>query len=236
MLCVLEVVFLVAGTALLVVFGVARLDGLLASRAAIRHFEAATPGLDAKRAEPSVPNLQWPNPVDFSPWAPARIRAYRQSQADNRSLPLAIVRIPRIHLAAPVFNGTDALTLNRGVGRIEGTALPGGGGNLGIAGHRDGFFRGLKDVSRGDMVELATIEQTSVYVIDQIEVVAPSDIGVLSPRSVASLMLVTCYPFYYIGSAPKRYVVEATLKGELRKHDQRSLPLRGNANQGGTGK
>jgi len=221
--------------ALVAVYAAARLDGLLASRSAIHDFQAARSRSVTKKAA-SATRLTWSDPVDFSLWAPARIREYRQSLAVDRSLPLAILRIPRIHLTVPVFNGTDALTLNRGVGRIAGTALPGGPGNLGIAGHRDGFFRGLKDVSRGDVVELAMPDATASYVIDRIEIVAPSDVGVLSPRPGSSLTLVTCYPFYYIGSAPKRYVVEASLKGGLRKIDRRSPPSRGDANQGGTEK
>jgi sortase A len=125
--------------------------------------------------------------------------------------PLAVLRIPKINLEVPVFNGTDDLTLNRGVGRIVGTAQVGAGGNLGIAGHRDSFFRGLKDVAKGDVIELARAEQTDVYVIDGIQTAKPEDVSVLKSTPKPSLTLVTCFPFHYVGSAPKRYIVRASL-------------------------
>ncbi len=104
---------------------------------------------------------------------------------------------------------TDDSTLDRGVGYIQGTARPGTDGNLGIAGHRDGFFRGLKDIAPGDMVELDTIERKDTYRIERTWVVDPEDVSVLDPTPTASLTLVTCYPFYFIGSAPRRFIVRA---------------------------
>jgi len=101
--------------------------------------------------------------------------------------------------------------LNRAVGHIEGTASPGENGNVGIGGHRDSFFRGLKDVVTGDEIEILTQKESTTYVIDQITIVNPSDVSVLAPRSRSSVTLVTCYPFYFIGSAPQRYIVQATL-------------------------
>jgi sortase A len=80
-----------------------------------------------------------------------------------------------------------------------------------IAGHRDGFFRGLKDVAVGDKIELVTLQTTDTYVIDNITIVDPSDVSVLRPRSRSSLTLITCYPFYFIGSAPQRYIVQASI-------------------------
>jgi len=113
-------------------------------------------------------------------------------------------------LCVPVFNGTDALTLNRGAGRIVETAWPGEQGNIGIAAHRDGFFRGLKDVGLGDTIEMVTLSQTETYIIDRITIVDPSDVSVLQPRQRTSLTLITCYPFYFLGSAPQRYIVQAS--------------------------
>ena len=112
-------------------------------------------------------------------------------------------------MEAPLLEGTDDVTLNRGVGRIEGTAHPGEDGNLGIAGHRDSFFRVLKDIKVGDRVDLEGLERSDTYVVDQVEIVDPGDVSVLRPRSKPSLTLVTCYPFYFIGSAPRRYIVHA---------------------------
>lgn len=89
--------------------------------------------------------------------------------------------------------------------------MPGEQGNIGIAGHRDGFFRGLKDVQVGDQIELAVQQHKFVYTVDDIKVVEPHDASVLQPRTRPSLTLVTCYPFYFIGAAPQRYIVQASL-------------------------
>jgi sortase A len=113
-----------------------------------------------------------------------------------------------------LLEGTESLTLNHGVGRITGTARPGEGGNIGIAGHRDTFFRGLKNVSIGDTMELRTPKGIEVYEAAEINIVSPSEVNVLRRRSVPSLTLVTCYPFYYLGSAPQRYIVTASLIAE----------------------
>ena len=113
----------------------------------------------------------------------------------------------------PVYDGTDDLTLNRGVGRIIGTARLGEAGNTGIAGHRDGFFRGLKDIAPGDRIDLVLTSQTSHYVVENIQITSPDDVSVLQPTPKASLTLVTCYPFYFVGSAPQRYIVSASFAG-----------------------
>ena len=149
--------------------------------------------------------------VDFTLSAGKRVTAYKQALATHLGAPLAVLSIPRLRLDVPVFEGTDELTLNRGAGRIVGTARPGERGNIGIAAHRDGFFRGLKDVRPGDRIELAELRRKFVYTVDNIAVVDPGDVTVLHPRPQASLTLVTCYPFYFIGDAPQRYIVQASL-------------------------
>ena len=98
--------------------------------------------------------------------------------------------------------GTDDRTLDRAVGHIEDTARPGTDGNSGIAGHRDGFFRGLKDIAPGDVIELDTLQGKDVYRVERTWVVNPEDVSVLDPTSTRALTLVTCYPFYFVGSAP----------------------------------
>ena len=197
-----ERILLAIGLALLAFFTLARFHGSVASRAAMARFQASAmtnPGSSAAS-------------VDFTQWSPQRIAAYKDSLAAKKDLPLAILRIPKIHLEVPVFDGTDDLTLNRGVGRIVGTPQIGQPGNIGIAGHRDGFFRGLKDVGRGDFVELVRPERTDKYVVKEIQIVRPEDVQVLAPTPVPTLTLVTCYPFYYVGSAPQRYVVTASMQ------------------------
>jgi sortase A len=164
-----------------------------------------------KSGSAAVKNEERGRAVDFSQWTGKRVTAYKQALATHMGAPLAVLTIPRLRLDVPVFEGTDDLTLNRGAGRIVGTARPGERGNIGIAAHRDGFFRGLKDVRPGDRIELAQLRRKFVYTVDNISVVDPGDVTVLHARPQASLTLVTCYPFYFIGDAPQRYIVQASL-------------------------
>ncbi len=150
---------------------------------------------------------------DFSLWSAKRIHEYQESLAAHFAPALALLRIPKIDLEVPILEGTDDLSLNRAVGHIAGTPKPGENGNVGIAGHRDGFFRGLKDISMGDTIEIVAPDSVKKYVIDEITVVNPTDVSVLAPRTQPSVTLVTCYPFYFIGSAPQRYIVRASLVG-----------------------
>lgn len=122
---------------------------------------------------------------------------------------IAVLRIPNIELEVPVYQGTTEHVLRRGAGLVEGTALPGAVGNVGIAAHRDTHFRGLKDVAIGDLVELGTPGQTQVFRITALEVVDPADVHVLDDTGEPMLTLVTCYPFYFVGNAPQRYIVRA---------------------------
>jgi sortase A len=146
---------------------------------------------------------------DQSLWSAERIAAWRRAMIDPAPAPLAVLRIPKIHLEVAVLPGTDDRTLDRAVGYIDGTAAPGADGNLGLAGHRDGFFRGLKDIAVGDLVELETAGRKDVYRIEKTWVVTPDDVSVLDPTPTRALTLVTCYPFYFIGSAPLRFIVRA---------------------------
>jgi sortase A len=151
--------------------------------------------------------------VDFTLWSAKRVESFKDSLFKKGDRPLAVLRIPKIQLEVPVYNDTDDLTLDRGVGRILGTAKVGEAGNLGIAGHRDGFFRGLKDLTPGDEIELLRTERRDTYVVDKIQIVYPEDVSVLKPTRGPSLTLVTCFPFYYVGRAPQRFVVHATIAG-----------------------
>jgi len=150
---------------------------------------------------------------DLTLWSPVRIAAWRKASSEQAPAPLAVLRIPRLHLEVPVLPGTDDETLDRGLGHIEDTALPGADGNSGIAGHRDGFFRGLKDVVSGDVIEIDTRSGKDVYRIERTWIVNPEDVSVLEPTPERALTLVTCYPFYFIGSAPQRFIVRAVFAG-----------------------
>jgi sortase A len=206
-----ERVLLATGLVLLAVWGGARFHSSVASRAAIARFEGlgeTSPSGDVTASLDPVPTI----PVDFQLWSPKRISAYEESLGLKTDPALAILRIRKINLEVPVFNGTDDLTLDRGVGRILGTARIGEPGNLGIAGHRDGFFRGLQSVVAGDVIELVRPQHSDEYVVRQIEIVTPDDTSVLKPTAAPTLTLVTCFPFYFVGHAPKRYIVTAEIK------------------------
>ena len=205
-----ERILFAIGFALLAVWGTEMLARIVFSRAAIVKFNA-NKATQAGSSMPVLDGLASGSEVDFGLWPIKRVQAYKASLLEKVDAPLAVLRIPKIRLEVPVFNGTDDRTLNRGVGRIVGTAQVGAGGNLGIAGHRDGFFRGLQDVAPGDVIELARPGHADVYVIDRIRTTKPEDVSVLKSTPKPSLTLVTCFPFHYVGSAPKRYIVRASL-------------------------
>jgi sortase A len=120
------------------------------------------------------------------------------------------IEIPRLGVSAIVLEGVDSKTLRRGVGHIPETPLPGGGGgNVGLAAHRDSFFRGLKDIRKNDIIQVRTLEGDFRYRVEWTQIVKPEDTEVLDDGPVPALTLVTCYPFYYVGSAPKRFIVRA---------------------------
>jgi sortase A len=122
---------------------------------------------------------------------------------------LGRIEIPRLGLMVAILEGTTSRTLNVGVGHIKGTALPGEQGNIGIAGHRDTYFRALKNIQMGDEIRVQTATGLSRYKVNWVQIIAPDDIQVLAPSASSTLTLVTCYPFYFIGAAPKRFVVHA---------------------------
>ncbi|MFP5208956.1 MAG: class D sortase [Acidobacteriota bacterium] len=188
------------------------LGGRIYSRGAIARFHADPPS----QVMGERTGLGSATQVDYSLWSPKRVEEYKASLAGHFDQPLALLRVERIRLEVPVFEGTSDLVLNRGVGRIAGTARIGEAGNIGIAGHRDGFFRGLKDVNVGDTMELETVAGIQIYAIDFIAVVERDDTSVLRNKSFPELTLVTCFPFYFVGRAPKRYIVRAVLRREIR--------------------
>jgi len=138
----------------------------------------------------------------------------------NANLPAALakegdvlgrIEIPRLGMMVAILQGTTTKTLQLGVGHIPGTALPGEPGNIGIAGHRDTYFRSLKNIRVNDRIQIQTATGLSRYEVDWVQVVAPGDIEVLAPSAKSAITLVTCYPFHFIGAAPKRFVVHARI-------------------------
>jgi sortase A len=138
---------------------------------------------------------------------------------------IANLVIPRIALATVVVEGDEDGDLKLAAGHIPGTALPGEPGNIGIAGHRDTFFRSLRLIHEHDEIVLTTPHEEDQYSVVSTEVVDPDDVGVLRPTSRDSLTLVTCYPFYYLGAAPKRFIVRAEKNGTSTGGFATILPL-----------
>jgi sortase A len=169
------------------------LYGKLAGRASQRAFErslaeaaaAAELDADAPRRQPA---------------------AWRHREGDL----LGMLTMPRLEITATVHEGISEPTLLRGIGHVPGTALPGQRGNVALAAHRDTHFRALRDVVRGDLVRLTTLRGERFYAVFSTEIVRPEDVAALAPTEDSRLTLVTCYPFSYVGRAPKRFIVRAT--------------------------
>jgi sortase A len=165
----------------------------------------------AAPAPPPPPprELSWSGKVDMTLWSPGRVKAYNAALERETPPTLAILRIPRIKLEVPVYDGTTDAVLDLAAGRIEYTALPGTPGNVGIAAHRDGFFRILKDLKEGDELVLDTPVATEQYRVEWIRITTPDDVSVIDPTPGPVVTLVGCYPFYHVGAAPQRFIVRA---------------------------
>ena len=222
---ILEILFWSAGIILLAFYVTTRARQRAGAAREVREFHerhapsgqtapsgsGATSSVSLPRQEPPPPavrRLSWGAP-DQSLWSPVRVRAWEAGPPPLIGHALAVLRIPHIHLEVPVFEGTDDATLDLGLGHVEGTAGLDAPGNVALAGHRDGFFRGLKDVGAGDEIDMETQIGMRRYLVKDIVIVKPDDVWVLDDNS-AALTLVTCYPFYYTGSAPQRYIVRAS--------------------------
>ena len=166
-----------------------------------------------------------------------RAGAPTSAPAAPRRTVLGRIDIPRLRVSTIVKEGDDARTLQLAVGHIRGTALPGAAGNMGLAGHRDTFFRSLEAIEVGDVIRLVAPEGTFTYAVEHTRVVEPDDVWVLDPTPEPVLTLVTCFPFTYVGSAPQRFIVRARLIPEppldaavqpvrLRSADRAQSPAR----------
>jgi sortase A len=195
------------GLAACAMWSLASSASLIGARHELQRFEQAA-GLPAVSAP------------DQRLWSPERLRAWRDAVFGESAAPLAVLRIKKIGLEVAVLEGTADWMLNRAVGHIEDTALPGAVGNAGIAGHRDGFFRGLKDIGAGDLLEIETFTSVDIFRVERTWIVDPEDVSVLEPTASPSVTLVTCYPFYFVGSAPQRFIVRAVLTESAPRHDR----------------
>jgi sortase A len=170
---------------------------------------------DASRlpgSQPSTPNVETePETANYRDWAPARVLAHEKSLKREPRGIVGRLLIPAVNLNVMVLEGTDPWTLNRAAGHIEGTALPGRTGNVGISAHRDGYFRNLGSIGPGDEISIVTTENTYTYAVQSTEIVNPENVEVLSSSDQPVLTLVTCFPFYFVGDAPQRFIVKAQL-------------------------
>jgi sortase A len=194
----------ILGVALIATYGAMRVHADVQRQEGIAAFTRARSALDVRQSGLTTP------PPDRSNWSENRIRTYALSSiSESQALPEAVLRIPGLKLSVPVYADTSARNLNRGAGFITGTARPEGAGNVGIAAHRDGFFRALKDVAVGDRLEIDLLSGTRVYRVSALSIVNPDDMRPLRQSDGSVVTLVTCYPFYYVGNAPRRYIVRA---------------------------
>lgn len=185
--------------------GLAWLDGMAQSHSAVVEFEQI-----GERVASSA---------DQEYWSEQRKSDYQESLQQDAGSTLAILRIPSVNTEVPVFDSIGSIALNRGAGHVSGTASPNGNGNIAIAGHRDGWFRGLKDLRVGAEIELSTLTSNRTFRVFELSIVDPLDVEVLDATDETVLTLITCYPFYYIGPAPDRYIVRAQLLTPDAKRD-----------------
>lgn len=154
------------------------------------------------------------------PAPPRTLAPHRRRHARDEML--GRIEIPRLQVAAIVREGVDQGTLSRAVGHIPSTAWPGENGNVALAGHRDTFFRALRNIRKNDKIIVSTLDGNYEYLVQSTKIVYPSDVSVLKASESRELTLVTCYPFYYIGSAPKRFIVQARQVGAAPQQQMES--------------
>lgn len=181
-------VFVLIGLVLAACFAAALVEGALQQRLLSRRLEAVV--------------LEEPPPASF-------VRAVETRREAQASGLVGALEIPSIALSVVVVEGDDSRALRRGVGHLPGTAFPGESGNVGLAGHRDTHFGALRDIAPGDTVTLRTPDGTFSYCVDSVLIVGPERVDLIADAGMPMLTLVTCYPFHWVGPAPRRFVVRA---------------------------
>jgi LPXTG-site transpeptidase (sortase) family protein len=185
-------VFFLAGAAILIGSGLLLLQAHAHQRQAMQRFELA------RRTSLTVAESPRPGKVKFT------------GQVAKNGSVLGELEIPRLGIDTLIFQGDDAQILRWGTGHIPGTPLPDSPrGNVGLAAHRDSYFRPLRNIRHNDLIVIKTLRGVQHYAVQSTKIVTPDDVGVLDNTGQHILTLVTCYPFYYIGSAPERFIVQA---------------------------
>lgn len=205
----LEVSCWLAGTTLLMLYLSTRALAVVERDNAIAGFVQARSLIATSAATQEIPPGRAP---DQTLWSESRRRGYAALPADSvasAAIPAAVLRIRSVQLEVPVYADSNERNLNRGATLVAGTALLESDGNIGIAGHRDGFFRALQDVAVGDVVEVESPSRRRVYRVAELLIVEPTDTSPLRNTGQPAVTLVTCYPFYFVGSAPQRFIVRA---------------------------
>lgn len=182
----LSTVLLLAGSGLLLWCASVWAGATLFERLEYRRWNTA-PLQTSRAPAPSPPRPRKPKPHDVVAW----------------------LDIPSLGISTAVLEGDDALSLRYGAGHIPSTPLPGQGGNVGLAAHRDTFFRPLRKIATGDRITLRTPTGADEYAVESTRIVRPTETTVLANSKQSELTLVTCYPFHYVGSAPLRFIVRA---------------------------
>lgn len=195
----LEIVCWVTGLVLLAGYGITRTWADSERVSGVARFA------EAKAAH----SFRVPAAPDQTLWSVQRIAAYAAAGGTGGEDPVGVLRIARQRLEVPVYAQASERNLTRGVALISAHGVLGATGNIGIAGHRDGYFRVLKDVRLGDGVSIETLSGTLRYRVTQLSVVKPTESSVLAPAGEDAITLVTCFPFYFVGPAPERFIVRA---------------------------
>ena len=173
------------------------------------YFQASLRHTFAEQRQRSLENDLPPKYADGGPGSSRERPGDAQAEEAADDL-VGRLEIPRIGVDVMVLNGTDPETLRRSAGWMSETARPGDRGNAAIAAHRDTYFRPLRQVRKGDEIQVTTLDASYQYRVQWTAVVAPDDVSVLEPTGKPALTLITCYPFYYVGKAPQRFIVRAT--------------------------
>jgi LPXTG-site transpeptidase (sortase) family protein len=189
--------------------GIAEFERLAQASASAAALESAPGTNTSLSAEPDFEHMV--GEPDTSLWAPGRIDDYQASLSASLPPVLGVLEVPSVDLKVPVYQTASDLVMDRGAGVIDGMSYPHEPGNIGISGHRDGYFRVLKDVKVGDPIILQTLEGPKRFLIEDTTIVEISDKRLLQDTREQMVTLVTCYPFYFVGHAPKRFIVTASL-------------------------